>query len=350
MRSPRQQRQDIEAKWWIKQNGKIRCELCPRFCEIGEGQAGFCFIRYNDKGVLRTRGYGRTTGFALDPIEKKPLYHVMPTKKILSFGTAGCNMGCMFCQNWDISKAKDDEKISVYSSSKDIVNRAHELKYRSGNYGLAFTYNEPTIWAEWAYELARMAKEHGLISVMVTNGYITHQVVKELYPVIDAANIDLKSFTERFYYKLTLTHLKPVLDAILWIKAEGTWVELTTLLIPGENDSEAELKELCNWVKEYCGDETPIHFTAFHPDYKMLDRPQTPFETLRKAHNIGKSIGLKYVYTGNVFDESTGSTYCPNCSHLLVRRNWYDVEIKGLKGNKCSHCGYEIKGIFSLKK
>lgn len=347
MRTSKQQKVDIEAKWWTNQNGKILCELCPRYCEIGEGQAGFCFIRHNDAGVLRTRGFGRSTGFALDPIEKKPLYHVLPGKKILSFGTAGCNMGCMFCQNWDISKARDDERISVHIDSREILERAYEQKRKNGNAGLAFTYNEPTIWAEWAYELASMAKEYGLISVMVTNGYITRKAVKEIYPVIDAANIDLKSFSEGFYYKITLTHLKPVLDAITWIMNEGTWVELTTLLIPGENDSEKELKELCIWVIEHCGDDTPVHFTAFHPDYKMLDHPHTPFDTLLKAYSIGKSAGLKYVYTGNVSDATTGSTYCPNCSKLLVKRNWYDVDIRGLTGNKCSSCGCEIKGIFN---
>jgi pyruvate formate lyase activating enzyme len=181
---------------------------------------------------------------------------------------------------------------------------------------------------------------------MVTNGYMTHQAIKDIYPVIDAANIDLKSFSENFYFKQTFSHLKPVLDGILWIKNEGTWIEITTLLIPGYNDSTDEIKELCNWVKQYCGDETPLHFTAFHPDFKMRSVPHTPLATLKKAYNIGKSSGLKYVYTGNVSDETTSSTYCPSCDKLLIRRNWYDVEIKGLNGNRCKHCGYEIKGIF----
>lgn len=337
---------DPIAKWWSLKGEKILCELCPRYCELGEGQSGFCFIRYNDSGVLRTKGYGRSTGFALDPIEKKPLFHVYPTKKILSFGTAGCNMGCRFCQNWDISKAKDDERVSSVYHARQIVDDAYRLKQTSRNVGLAFTYNDPTIWAEWAYDLAVLAKGRGLISVMVTNGYMTKQAIKDVYPVIDAVNIDLKSFTENFYFKQTFSHLKPVLDGILWIKNEGTWIELTTLLIPGKNDSTEEIQELCNWVKQYCGEDTPLHFTAFHPDFKMTDVPRTPFETLDKAYDIAKLIGLKYVYTGNVFDEETGSTYCPSCSKLLIRRNWYDVEIKGLKGNKCKFCGYEIKGIF----
>lgn len=334
------------AKWWTRQGEKILCELCPRFCLIGEGQQGFCYLRFNENGVLKTRGRERSTGLVLDPIEKKPLYHVYPSRQILSLGTAGCNMGCKFCQNWEISKAHDDDSISRFYKSENIIIHAAELKSTRSNTGLEFTYNEPTVWAEWAYELAAKAKEYGLISVMVTNAYITKQAVRYLYPVIDAANIDLKSFTENFYYKMTLSHLAPVLDAILWIKNEGTWIEITTLIIPGHNDSPQEIKALCRWVINYCGDETPLHFTAFHPDYKMSNTPSTSLQTLKKAYDIGKSEGLKYVYTGNVFDEETGSTYCPNCSELLVQRNWYDVNIEGLTGSKCSRCGYEIKGIY----
>lgn len=335
-----------EAKWWILKDEKILCELCPRYCKIGNGQAGFCFIRYNEGGELKTKGFGRTTGFALDPIEKKPLFHVYPSKKILSFGTAGCNMGCMFCQNWDISKARDDERMSDIVDSKYIISRACKMKNNMDNTGLAFTYNEPTIWGEWVFELASLAKKNDLLSVMVTNGYITHRAVKDIYPLIDAANIDLKSFTDYFYYKLTLSHIQPVLDAILWIKSEGTWVELTNLIIPGRNDSPEEIKELSEWVHYYCGDDTPVHFTAFHPDYKMTDVPPTPFSTLQMAYDTAKETGLKYVYTCNAADDETASTYCPSCSELLIKRSWYDIKITGLDGNKCSNCGYEIKGIF----
>jgi pyruvate formate lyase activating enzyme len=337
---------DPVAKWWKPSGDKILCELCPRYCEIGEGQVGFCFVRYNEDGVLRTKGYHRSTGFALDPIEKKPLNHVYPTKNILSFGTAGCNMGCRFCQNWDISKAREDERLSSHSNTQEIVHHAHALKLTHNNVGLAFTYNDPTIWAEWVIELASEVKEHGLISVMVTNGYMTQHAIQDVYPFIDAANIDLKSFTENFYYKTTYSHLKPVLDGILWIKNEGTWVELTTLLIPGHNDSTDEIRELSRWIYQYCGDETPLHFTAFHPDFKMMDVAKTPYQTLKKAWDIAKEVGLKYVYTGNVFDEKCGSTYCPQCSKLLIRRNWYDVDITGMDGNKCGYCGYKIAGIF----
>lgn len=337
--------QDPEARWWKPDGDKIICELCPRFCRLAEGQRGFCYVRYNKNGILKTDAYGRSTGFALDPIEKKPLYHVHPGKKILSFGTAGCNMGCRFCQNWDISKAKVVERMSGVYLASEIIFRASELK-KNGNTGLAFTYNDPTIWAEWACDLAVKARSEGLISVMVTNGYMTQNAIHDVYPFIDAANIDLKAFSDKFYYKLTYSHLKPVLDGIKRIKDEGTWIELTTLLIPGYNDDEYELKELSLWVKENCGDETPVHFTAFHPDYKMTGTPSTPFHDLKKAYDIAKETGLKYVYTGNVSDEETGSTFCPSCNNLLIKRNWYDVKINGLNGNKCSKCGEEIKGIF----
>lgn len=336
----------VNAKWWSIYDNKIRCELCPRYCLIGEGQPGFCYIRHNENGKLKTGGWERSTGIALDPIEKKPLYHVYPGKSILSLGTAGCNMGCRFCQNWEISKAALDNKFSIKYKTSEIIDEALALKDSSGNAGLAFTYNEPTIWAEWAYELAVYAKYHGLISVMVTNGYITKQAVKDIYHAIDAANIDLKSFSEKFYYRTTFSHLKPVLDAILWIKNEDTWIELTTLLIPGHNDSLKEIKELCRWVKEFCGDETPLHFTAFRPDYKMNHVPSTNFAALKKAFDIGKETGLKYVYTGNVPDEHTNSTYCPNCSNLLISRKWYRVNSSGLNYNFCKKCGFEIHGIF----
>jgi len=333
------------ARWWSEDGDKILCELCPRYCRIGEGQRGFCYVRYNENGILKTGAYGRSTGFAIDPIEKKPLYHVYPGKKILSFGTAGCNMGCRFCQNWDISKARVVESISGVYTASEIIFRASELK-QNGNVGIAFTYNDPVIWAEWAFDLAVIAKDEGMISVMVTNGYMSEKAIHDVYPVIDAANIDLKAFSDEFYYKLTYSHLKPVLNGIKLIKNDGTWIELTTLLIPGYNDDENELKQLSIWVKENCGEETPLHFTAFHPAYKMTGVQDTPFSTLRKAYDIGRETGLKFVYTGNVSDEATGSTYCPSCNRLLVSRRWFDVKIIGLNGNKCAKCGEEIKGIY----
>jgi pyruvate formate lyase activating enzyme len=334
------------AKWWSLKNGKAVCELCPRFCVIGEKQNGFCYLRFNEGGILKTKGFGRTTGFSLDPIEKKPLYHVLPRKRILSFGTVGCNMGCRYCQNWNISKARNDESVSVCSTSLQIIEKAYEMRRTSGNVGIAFTYNEPTIWAEWICELAALAKEYDLISVMVTNGYINKQAIREIYPLIDAANIDLKGFSENFYTKLTLSHLKPVLDAIIAIKHEGTWVELTTLLIPGYNDNERELSELSKWVVNNCGENTPLHFTAFHPDYKLTDAESTKLDSLKTAYKIARNAGLKYVYTGNVYDQFTGSTYCHGCGKVLIRRNWYDVELKGLIRNRCKYCGYRVAGIF----
>lgn len=336
----------VTARWWSRINGKVRCVLCPRFCVLDTSQHGFCYLRFNDGGTLKTRGYGRTTGLALDPIEKKPLYHVHPKKRILSLGTVGCNMGCKYCQNWDISKNKNEDALLLKISNQQLIDKAVELKRTSGNIGLAFTYNEPTIWGEWIIELSALARSRGMISVMVTNGYISKTAIHDVYRYIDAANIDLKSFSQDFYSRHTLSSLKPVLDAILLIKRTGTWIELTTLVIPGYNDSEKEIKELCSWVVKYCGNKTPVHFTAFHPDYRMTDVPPTPYATLKNAYNIGRETGLKYVYTGNVYDQFTGSTYCPDCNHVMIRRNWYDVELKGLQGNRCKYCGYKISGRF----
>lgn len=337
----------LTAKWWKRENEKIICELCPRYCRLGKGQSGFCFLRYNDNGVLKTRGFGKISSLALDPIEKKPLYHFYPSKKILSLGTFGCNMGCKFCQNWDISKSMMDENNSYEYTSEKLISLAEEFKKRRENIGLAFTYNEPTIWAEWIMELSVKAKEHGLKTVIVTNAHITSQPINEVYQLIDAANIDLKSFNQSFYSKITLSHLKPVLDAISKIKEKETWIEITTLLIPGYNDSKNEITELSKWILQNCGADTPLHFSAFHPDYKMLDVRRTDFTALLKAFDIAKSIGLKYVYTGNVIDEFTGSTFCPNCSEILVRRNGYSVEVLNLEKDRCRKCSYKIAGVFN---
>jgi pyruvate formate lyase activating enzyme len=336
------------AKWWHSEGKKIVCELCPRNCKIGSDQNGFCYLRYNDSGVLRTMGYERISSMGLDPIEKKPLYHVFPKRKILSIGTAGCNMGCYYCQNWDISKAKYKNVISHQVSTAGIVHKAYELKRKNQNTGIAFTYNEPTIFGEWIIKVAKKAKERDLLTVMVTNAYISKNAIKEIYPLIDAANIDLKAYSENFYYKLTLSHLKPVLDAILWIKKEGTWIELTNLLIPGYNDNEQDINTLAKWIIEYCGTDTPIHFTAFNPEYRMKNLENTPFNTLRHAYNIAKEAGLKFVYTGNTNDQFTGSTYCQRCGKILVRRNSYDVELKGLGVDSCKYCGYVLPGIYKV--
>lgn len=332
------------AKWWKPaDNGKLLCMLCPRYCTIGEGQTGFCFVRQNIGGKLYSIGYGRPTGFAIDPIEKKPLNHFLPGTEILSFGTAGCNLGCKFCQNWSMTKARIDEADSFTASPEEVVKLAK--KYHTPS--IAFTYNDPTIFGEYVIDISKLAREEKIKSVMVTSGYIDKQARKEVYKYIDAANVDLKAFTEKFYHELTSAHLEPVLDTLLWLK-KGTdvWFEITTLLIPGENDSEEEIKNISGWILENLGDEVPLHFTAFHPAFKMIDKSPTPVSTVKKARQIALNLGIKYCYIGNVNDVSGQITYCPKCNSSVITRNWQSVVKYNLTGNKCSKCGCQISGVF----
>lgn len=333
-----------EARWWqVTEKGKILCTLCPRYCEIGDGQPGFCYIRQNIGGKLYTLGYGRPTGFAIDPIEKKPLNHFLPGTNILSFGTAGCNLGCRFCQNWSISKAKLDETNSLFATSDDVIMLAKKYSVPS----IAFTYNDPTIFGEYVIDISRTAQKEGIKTVMVTAGYIDKEARKDVYKFIDAANVDLKGFTERFYHKNTFSHLNDVLDTLVWLKNEtNIWFELTTLLIPDENDSDEELKNECDWILNNLGDEIPLHFTAFHPDFKMMNKIPTPHSTLIRAKNIATSAGIKYCYVGNVNDMKNQSTYCSNCKSLLIERNWYSVRKVNLVDNHCAKCKQILPGIF----
>lgn len=333
-----------EARWWQKENdGKILCTLCPRFCKIDEGQSGFCFIRKVENGKLISTGYGHPTGFAIDPIEKKPMNHFLPGSKILSFGTAGCNLGCKFCQNWLMSKAKSSETKSISASPEDVINIAIEYKVPS----IAYTYNEPTIFGEYVIDISKLGREAGIKSVMVTAGYITSEARKEVYQFIDAANVDLKSFSEIFYHKLTNSHLEPILDTFKWLKNEtNIWFEITNLLIPDENDSNDEIKNMCEWILINLGDEIPIHFSAFHPDFKMTDKKSTPLKTLIKAKNIANEIGLKFIYIGNVLTKDEQSTFCPNCKKKLIGRDGFSVSINNLKNGCCKFCNYKINGIF----
>ena len=333
-----------EARWWHKEDdGRILCTLCPRLCRMAEGQPGFCYIRKNIGGKLYSLGYGTSTGFAIDPIEKKPLNHFLPGSQILSFGTAGCNLGCRFCQNWSISKAKLDEAQSLNVGPEKVVALAVEHKVPS----IAFTYNDPVIWGEFVIDISRLAREHGLKSVMVTAGYITPEARPEVFRYIDAANVDLKAFTERFYRKLTFSHLEPVLDTLKWLKHEtDIWFEITNLMIPGENDDIDETTQLCDWVVENLGDSVPLHFTAFHPDFKLTGRPRTPPATLQQARQIARSAGIKYCYVGNVHDNEGQTTYCPACQRALIRRSWHEVLDNQLSGNRCP-CGAAIPGFFA---
>lgn len=332
-----------EARWWHVEDDRVVCELCPRQCRIAHGKRGFCFVRANQGGKLVLTTYGRSTGFCVDPIEKKPLNHFLPGTAVLSFGTAGCNLGCQFCQNWDISKARDIERASTFASPQAIVQAAQ----RTGCRSIAFTYNDPVTWAEYAIDTARIAQQEGLKTVAVTAGYISPAARPEFFQHIDAANVDLKAFTEEFYRKLTLSHLEPVLDTLKWLKrATQVWFEITTLLIPGENDSEEEIARLCDWIVTQLGPDVPLHFTAFHPDYKMLDHPPTPLATLLRAHQQALRAGVRFVYTGNVDDSERQSTYCPSCGKLLVERDWYEVGAYNLRAGGCAFCGQSIPGLF----
>jgi len=334
-----------EARWWnTNERGKILCTLCPRYCEIGEGQPGFCYIRQNINGKLYTLGYGRPTGFGIDPIEKKPLNHFLPGTSILSFGTAGCNLGCKFCQNWSISKAKLDDTNSIIATPEDVIQLAKKYSTPS----IAFTYNDPTIFGEYVIDISKIARKEGIKSVMVTAGYIDKEARKDVYKFIDAANVDLKGFTERFYHKNTFSHLSDVLDTLLWLKNEtNVWIELTTLLIPDENDSDEEIKNECDWILKNLGENVPLHFTAFHPDFKMLNKIPTPHSTLIRAKNIAEAIGIKYCYVGNVHDPKNQSTYCSNCGSLMIERNWHSIKKVNLNKNKCDKCGQIIPGVFN---
>lgn len=332
-----------EARWWEPMaDGRLHCFLCPRHCRIGEGQSGFCFIRKNESGKLVQLGYGRPAAVAMDPIEKKPLNHFFPGTKILSMGTSGCNMGCFFCQNWDISKAKANQVRSARLAPDEVVALAQE----HGAPSVAFTYNEPTIWGEYVIDIARAAHKAGLNTIMVSNGYITREAFFEVYEHIDAANIDLKGFTENFYSKITLTHLAPVLDTLKWLRHEtNVWFEITNLIIPTLNDDGEELKCLSDWVLQNLGDDVPVHFTAFHPDFKLLDKPGTPPETLALARETAMRLGLKYVYEGNVYSDGA-DTICPGCKRRVIRRSWYKILANEAKAGKCKHCGTEIAGVF----
>ncbi len=332
------------AKWWKEaSNGKLLCTLCPRYCTIGQGQAGFCFIRQNIDGKLYSTGYGRPTGFAIDPIEKKPLNHFLPGTEILSFGTSGCNLGCKFCQNWSISKAKQNYERALFAEPDYVIALAKKHNIPS----IAFTYNDPVIFGEYVMDISELAKEEKINTVMVTAGYIDKEARKEVFKNINAANVDLKAFSERFYHKLTFSHLDNILDTLVWLKKEtGIWLEITTLLIPGENDSEEETKQMCNWILTNLGDEVPLHFTTFHPDFKMVNVSSTPSNTVLNARKIALSMGLKYCYVGNIHSTEAQSTFCPNCSVKLIERHWHSINFNRMVDNICQNCNSVIAGRF----
>ena len=333
------------GRWWHPlEDGRIQCDLCPRDCKLGEGQRGACFVRQNIVGEMVLTTYGRSSGFCIDPIEKKPLNHFYPGSSVLSFGTAGCNLMCKFCQNWDISKSRDMDRLMDQAAPDAIARSAEEWNCRS----VAFTYNDPVVFAEYAMDVADACHERGIKTVAVTAGYIHPEPRREFYAKMDAANVDLKAFTEDFYFRLTVAHLQPVLDTLRYIKHEtDTWLEITTLLIPGKNDSTEEITAMSKWIAEELGPDVPLHFSAFHPDYKMTDILATPLTTLERARAIALSAGLHHVYTGNVHDTSGGSTYCPSCKALLIARDWYEIgDYRLTESGLCPDCDVQIAGHF----
>ena len=345
---PRRDDGTMPGGWWhADATGEhLVCDLCPRACKLKPGDRGFCFVRQNIAGEMVLTTYGRSTGFCVDPIEKKPLNHFLPGSAVLSFGTAGCNLGCKFCQNWESSKSREVERASSSADPETIAVAAQELGCQS----VAFTYNDPVIWAEYAIDTARACRALGIKTVAVTAGYITPEARRAFYSEMDAANVDLKAFSEDFYWHLTSSHLEPVLDTLRWLKHEtNIWFELTNLLIPDENDSADELRRMCDWVLNTLGDEVPMHFTAFHPDFRLLDRPKTPLSTLVSAYDLATSLGIKYVYVGNVHDPAHESTYCPSCSTLLIERNWHELRTYRLQGNRCGRCQHVIAGHFAAE-
>jgi pyruvate formate lyase activating enzyme len=335
----------VPGRYWHRlDDGRLQCDLCPRYCKLHEGQRGLCFVRGRQDDQILLTTYGRSSGFCIDPIEKKPLNHFLPGTPVLSFGTAGCNLTCKFCQNWDISKARALDRVQDLASPAAIA----EAALRSGCRSVAFTYNDPVIFLEYAVDVAQACRARGIKTVAVSAGYICAEPRVEFFRHMDAANIDLKGFTESFYKNLCSGRLAAVLETLEYLKhATDVWFEITTLLIPGENDSSAEIEALSRWVVEHLGVDVPLHFTAFHPDWKMRDKPPTPPETLRMARRIAREAGIRYAFTGNIYDPAGQSTYCHGCEALLIGRDWYDLTAWNLRADgSCRDCGTPCAGVF----
>ncbi len=333
--------------WHALEDGRVQCDICPRTCRLRDGQRGFCFVRANERGQIVLTTYGRSSGYCVDSIEKKPLNHFLPGTPVLSFGTAGCNLACKFCQNWDISKSREMDTLADAAAPEVIARAAERLGCRS----VAFTYNDPVIFHEYAIDVAHACRERGLHPVAVTAGYQCPEPRAEFYRYMDAANVDLKAFTEEFYRKICGGRLGPVLDTLRYLRHETpVWFEITTLLIPGQNDSDAEIERESAWIAEHLGLDVPLHFTAFHPDWKMLSVPHTPVETLWRARQIAMANGLRYVYTGNVHEKATQSTYCHRCGQLLIGRDWYVLsEWTLVDSGHCGCCGARCPGVFEAR-
>lgn len=335
----------VNTRYWHTLNdGRVQCDMCPRACKLHEGQQGLCFVRARQQGKVVLTSYGRSSGFCVDPIEKKPLNHFLPGTPVLSFGTAGCNLACKFCQNWDISKSRQTDTLADAAAPEKLAKVAQQLSCRS----IAFTYNDPVIFHEYAIDVAIACREAGIKSVAVSAGYVCAEPRREFYRYMDAANIDLKAFTERFYKYITGGQLQPVLETLIYLKHETrVWFEITNLLIPGENDSEKEIDAMSQWIMNNLGADVPLHFTAFHPDWKMLDKENTAPAVLTRSRDIARANGLRYVYTGNVHDVAGGSTVCHECGEILIVRDWYTLGAWQLKEDgACAACGATCAGVF----
>ncbi len=327
-------------------NNRVQCTICPRYCSLGDGQRGFCYVRQNINGRVTLTTYGYNTGLSIDPIEKKPLYHFLPGSSVLSFGTSGCNLGCRFCQNWQISHSKLDPSSLNYTSPEEIAQIAKRTNCRS----VAFTYNDPVVFFEYAIDTAKECHKLGIKTVAVTAGYINPEPRVEFFEHMNATNIDLKAFSNEFYKKNSLINIDPVLETIKYVATKtDCWVELTTLLIEGENDSDQELIEECQWIKDNLGINIPIHFSAFHPAYNFLNQNPTKLDTLLRAYNIAKKIGLNYVYTGNIMNPETESTYCSNCGKKIISRQSYSLISADIDSDaQCIYCGTRCHGVFAV--
>jgi pyruvate formate lyase activating enzyme len=330
--------------WSAQEDGRLQCDVCPRQCRLADGQRGLCFVRAREGERIVLTTWGRSSGYCVDPIEKKPLNHFLPGTPVLSFGTAGCNLACRFCQNWDISKSREIDTLADAAPPERIAEAALAL----GCASVAFTYNDPVVFLEYAVDTAHACRERGIRSVAVTAGYVCPEPRRELFAAMDAANVDLKAFSESFYHRVCSGHLAPVLETLEYLKHEtDVWFEITTLLIPGANDSPAEIEAASRFVVERLGPDIPWHFTAFHPDYRMLDRPHTPPETLRRARQIAREHGIRHVYTGNVHDREGQSTYCAGCGELVIGRDWYTLDAWNLDDEGgCLGCGTRLPGVF----
>ncbi len=334
-----------EAMLYHRLNGDLCCDLCAHRCRIKPGLAGVCLVRRNDEGKLYTLVYGRTIAQDIDPIEKKPLFHFLPGSKAYSIATVGCNFHCNFCQNWEISQALREEHffMGTEATPEEIVRYA----IKSGCSSIAYTYTEPTIFFEYAYDTAKIAKRNGIKNIFVTNGYETTECIDMIAPYLDAANVDLKSFSDSFYRKIVGAKLQPIKESLKYFKKKGIWLEVTTLIIPERNDNESELKEAAEFIAKELGVDTPWHLSRFYPGYKMINEKITPAATLMKAMKIGQDAGLHYVYAGNLPSGEYENTYCPNCNSRLIIRSQFTIIESRLQNGECPECGHKISGIWN---